>query len=161
MISVREKFFNNITKFVQDKFLLLSIVPHKASRVRVSEETRKRKRDVVPELFFAIIGGDRIKVWQKKFQTAIKHIGKTRLSGITNRYFSSGQLPRETRGGDRVKDKNYEKKLEVRRFICTIARESHYGRNKSVRLYLPSELCSINKQSLGDVQRECGSRMTG
>lgn len=95
--------------------------------------------------FFTINGGNRIKVWQKKFLAAIKHIGKTRVSGITNRYFSSAQFPRETRGEDRVKDKNYEKKLEVTRFICRFrARESHKGRNKSIRLYLPSELCSIN-----------------
>lgn len=41
--------------------------------------------------------------------------------------------------------KNYAKKVEVRRFICRLrARESHYGRSKSDRIYLPSELNSIS-----------------
>lgn len=59
-----------------------------------------------------------------------------------NRNFKTGLLPTETRGGDRVPDKNGQKRKTVRQFISGLkARESHYGRSKSVPLLQVSKPC--------------------
>jgi len=61
------------------------------------------------------------------------------------RYKKSGSGARENRGGDRVGTKNSGRKKKIKEFISKLrARESHYGRNKSMRLYLPNSLRSFN-----------------
>lgn len=58
------------------------------------------------------------------------------------RFLANGTPPKEGRGGDRIKDKNSNKKKAIEMFVesltCT---ESHYCRSKTVvRKYLPCEL---------------------
>ena len=55
--------------------------------------------------------------------------------------FNDGNVPVEKRGGDRKSYKSAEKKNSVRDFIRKLqGRESHYGRNKSRRIYLDPSL---------------------
>lgn len=85
------------------------------------------------------------RVCKTVFLEAIQPFGKSRLEGVIKRRYKSGQCAVEGRGGDRVGSKNESKKENVRQFIRRLkARESHYGRQKSVRLYLSSSLKSIN-----------------
>ena len=80
------------------------------------------------------------RVCKRVFQEAVQPIGRSRLDGVIKRRFKSGECAIERRGGDQVGSKNDSKKENVRQFIHRLkARESHYGRQKSVRLYLPSE----------------------
>ncbi|ESO03944.1 hypothetical protein HELRODRAFT_172979 [Helobdella robusta] len=66
---------------------------------------------------------------------------KTRLTRLLKQAFLG--LPVEGRGGDRVSHKSISKELQIRTFIKSLrARESHYERNKSIRVYLPAELKS-------------------
>lgn len=52
-----------------------------------------------------------------------------------------GNVPHEGRGGDRKSKKSAEKKNTLRQFIQKLpAKESHYNRNKSKRIYLSAEL---------------------
>lgn len=152
----RKNLFANKTKVDQDKFLLLNIASNPAVRKRVSQHDQKKKRTVSSEFSIRLAKGKRVRVCRKTFEEIVKPIGPTRITGITSRHFNTGLLPRETRGGDRVLDKNYAKKQNVRQFISKLkARESHYGRNKSVRLYLPSELNSCrNLHCIYNTQNE-------
>lgn len=53
------------------------------------------------------------------------------------------------RGGDRKSHRSIEKKNKVREFISNLkATESHYGRNKSRRLYLN---CTISIKKLHQI----------
>lgn len=140
----RKNLFANKTKTEQDKFLLLNIVSNPAARSRVEQFNLKRKREVAPEYFIKLTDGKRVRVCRQTFEEVVRPIGPTRITGVVNRHFKTGSLPTETRGGDRVLEKNLPKKQSVRKFISGLkARESHYGRNKSVRLYLPAELKSV------------------
>lgn len=56
-----------------------------------------------------------------------------------------GKTPTEKRGGDKKSHKSIAKKTAVREFIKQLkGRESHYGRNKSKRLYLDPALSISN-----------------
>lgn len=118
----------------------MNIVSNPATRSRVDKFNLKRKREVAPEYYIKLTDGRRVRVCRQTFEEVVKPIGSTRITGVVNRNFKTGLLPTETRGGDRVLDKNCQKKQSVRQFISGLkARKSHYGRNKSVRLYLPSD----------------------
>ena len=74
----------------------------------------------------------------------IHPIGRNRLNGVIKRHVENRGCATEGRGGDRIGDKNESRKMSVRQFIKKLrATESHYGRKKSVRLYLPIKLKNI------------------
>lgn len=71
-------------------------------------------------------------------------IGRSRLESLTKEKAQNGKAPRERRGGDRRSHLYADKRKAVKEWIGKLkAVESHYGRGKSVRHYLPSELLSI------------------
>ncbi|CAI9717949.1 Hypothetical predicted protein [Octopus vulgaris] len=58
--------------------------------------------------------------------------------------YMTGHMAEENRGGDRKSHTSIEKRNSVGRFIGNFKGiESHYGRNKSVRMYVPAEMKSI------------------
>lgn len=140
----RKTLFANESKIQQDNFLLQHTKLQAAARSRTLEANRKRDRSMSVEYFVKGVSGKRFHVCRQTFESIVKPIGKTRITGVLKRSFTTGQVASETRGGDRIKDKNLQKKNSIRNFIGRLkARESHYGRGKSVRLYLPSQLKNI------------------
>lgn len=84
-----------------------------------------------------------VQVCQRFFLSATR-FSKFRIIRIA-KVLKSGNVPTEKRGGDKVSHLSAVKKDNVRRFIKSLrGTESHYGRGKSVRIYLPCDL-SISK----------------
>jgi len=85
-----------------------------------------------------------MRICQNAFLKLIQPIGRNRLNGVIARYSKQQTSANEGRGGVRVNKQNLERKSRMREFIGKLrAKESHYGRNKSVRLYLPVGLKSV------------------
>lgn len=71
---------------------------------------------------------------------AVFSVSEKRLNNI-NKQTVQGNIPKENRGGDRKFQKYVNKKEALRQFLNSLpAKESHYGRQKSKRIYLSSEL---------------------
>ena len=84
--------------------------------------------------------GASFRVCAATFQT-ITGVTRRRINLLCHRFQSSGGMPRERRGGSRIKQADIEVQDSIinwiKRYKC---RESHYGRSKSTRKYLPPEL---------------------
>lgn len=81
-----------------------------------------------------------VNVCQKAFINILQ-ISKHRVQGVVKRFYSSGCMAKENRGGD-TRSKSYSQKLHaVNKFICSFsAIENHFCRSKtSDRVYLNSE----------------------
>lgn len=75
---------------------------------------------------------------------SVTKLSKSRLIKVA-KCLKRGGVPKESRGGDQVSHKLQRSKEEVRTFLKGLrGQESHYGRMKSKRIYLNSNL-SINK----------------
>jgi hypothetical protein len=67
-------------------------------------------------------------------------MSKSRVIRVS-KILKHGGIPRENLGGDQVSHKLHKSKSEVRTFLKELrGQESHYGRNKSKRIYLNSNL---------------------
>ncbi|CAG4990204.1 unnamed protein product [Colias eurytheme] len=76
----------------------------------------------------------------KEFFKVTFSVTNKRLQTINTSTYK-GDLPQENRGGDRRSTKSEEKKQSLRNFLKALpAKESHYNRLKSKRIYLSSEL---------------------
>jgi hypothetical protein len=74
------------------------------------------------------------------FFLSITNLSKSRVIRVS-KILKHGGIPRENRGGDQVSHKLHKSKSEVRTFLKELrGQESHYGRNKSKRIYLNSNL---------------------
>lgn len=72
---------------------------------------------------------------------SILRISRNRLSGVLGRYHKTGEVPKESRGGDRHSLKNTAKRNAVKAFIEKFnIIESHYCRGNSKRQYLSPQL---------------------
>lgn len=141
----RRKLFESDDKIKQDSHVLLHI---SVDSVKRAGSRRKRIRKSFDRKFsanYSIHAQNRkYRVCKNFFLKMIKPINVNRLRGIVSRFRSTGSIPKENRGGDRCGTKNNERKKAVRNFIGKLrAKESHYGRNKSIRLYLSSSLKSV------------------
>ncbi|KAJ4426160.1 hypothetical protein ANN_26969 [Periplaneta americana] len=135
-ISVFHNKFKTLCKIDQDKLLIkfMTITSPKRRVVNTEFKYSFRKTD----------GQKIIPVCASSFQ-GITGFSKDRLSLLANRFYSTGQSPRENRGGNTA-GKNHENltiavKNDIKLYKC---RESHYTRGKSSRGYLPPEL-SVKK----------------
>lgn len=71
-------------------------------------------------------------------------VNRNRILRIA-RNLHEGEIFKENRGGDQISHKSAEKKERIKEFIRNLpAKESHYNRKKSCRIYLSSDL-SIRK----------------
>lgn len=134
----RTKFFKHTNKIKQDTLLshCIAVKIPKQSRKRKPDTEKRRQvaanyklrtensiKDVCQKLFIQAYS-----VSQKRVQTVIKQLMKG--DGIF-----------ENRGGDSRSKTFLPKKLKVRKFISELkGTESHYGRAKSRRIYLSSEM---------------------
>lgn len=143
VLKFRQNLFESKSKIDQDNFILLHTRTEASKRSRVAKSEAKRDK-VSSSEFFIKVAGTNVRVCRQTFEETIKPIGKTRITGVLKRTFRSGQIAKETRGGDHIGYRNEPKKQSVREFLKKLqVRESHYGRNKSVRSYLPAEIKTI------------------
>lgn len=126
----------------QNRFILSQVIVDAVQRHRPRNGSRRQK-SVTPSFFLRLKSAKRIRVCKVAFGTVLG-VGRGRLSKLISFYNKNGEAKHESRGGDHKIAQFSSKRASVMGFIKKLkARESHYGRNKSRRLYLPHELKSI------------------
>ncbi|CAH1102789.1 unnamed protein product [Psylliodes chrysocephalus] len=135
----RKKILEIPDKHVQDRKLsyLCKVFEPKRYREKYRANCRNQKHVLSAKYNMVRENGKTYRVCQKMI---LKCFGITlkRLHTIT-RNIRFGSDIKERRGGYRRSKKNDEKREEVKKFLGKLrARESHYNRQKSKRLYLPA-----------------------
>ena len=130
----------SLNKTDQDKYILKFMAVSSPKRRVVNTENLKRKKTVSVKYTIRKKNGEVVPVCAASFQ-GVSGMSKDRLSYLASRFHSGGKLPKEMRGGDRTgkdhKDLTIAIKNNIKKYKC---RESHYGRGKSKRGYLSSDL---------------------
>ncbi|KAM3955420.1 uncharacterized protein ACR2FA_010691 [Aphomia sociella] len=147
MVDVK-KFFNAFYKFKekskQDAFILKHCSVKSVKRCRPTNNKHRPKTSQISYFVYSTSLKKRLRVCQNFFLKVLQ-IKKYRVQTVMKEYFEKGTLIKENRGGDRVSQKNRQKKIEVMNFIEKLhCEEAHYCRGNTRRYYLSSEL-SINK----------------
>lgn len=143
--KVRENLCSVPEKLAQDGIISSLIQAEEVKRRRPREKANKKvvKNHLYSVKYFICADSKRVPVC-KKFFLEVTKIGRTRLQNIAKNQFH-GAVMRENRGGDRTSHLSREKRNSVKQFIGKLrGTESHYGRNKSKRIYLMTGL-SIKK----------------
>lgn len=142
VVFIRKIFGNQTNTADQNKFILTQITVDPVKRHRPRDGSRSEK-SASATFFLRLKSAKRIRVCEEAFAMVLG-IGLWRLAKLVAFYNRTGEAKPEGRGGDHKKEKYGNKREGVENFIKKLkARESHYGRKKSVRLYLPHELKSI------------------
>lgn len=137
-----EKLYRNKSKVDQDNFLLNYIQSKEPNRSR-PRSANPRSR-IMADYFVRKINGTLVRVCAQTF-SSITGISRFRINGINKSFKSTGEIRIEKRGGSRLKKKDTEVTDSIVQCIQTLkCRESHYGRAKSVRVYMDPEL-SVKK----------------
>lgn len=140
--SFHVNFYSNETKISQDAFLLKYMSVKKPTRSRSVKENSSRK-SVATQYFVKLFDtrNFQLQVCKSTFM-GILDVSKDRLKRIAREHVSTGQLPKEKRGGDRRRATYEGRRCSVKEFIQKLRGvESHYCRSKNIqRQYLPSEL---------------------
>lgn len=133
----------SLNKADQDKYLLKFMTISSPQR-RIKTENAKRKKTVSVKYAIRKKNSEVVPVCASTFQ-GVSGMSKDRLSYLASRFHKEGKLPKEMRGGDTTgknhKDLTINIKNDIKKYKC---RESHYGRGKSKRGYLPSDLTVKN-----------------
>lgn len=156
----RSDFYKSSNKIEQDQKLshMIAVCEPLRNRSRATTLPGKAKKKTVSVSY----------IWRKptggytpvcqKFLLATLGIKKDRLVSVAKTIYAGG-IPKENRGGDRKSKKSEEKKQKIREFIKKFpATESHYGRQKSKRIYLScdlsiSKICSLYNESVTAVHQ--------
>ncbi|KAK9712347.1 hypothetical protein QE152_g24977 [Popillia japonica] len=139
MCYVKRRFYKDNNLVNQNVRLshLIEVKHPKRHRERVSAPTRKPHRFQI--VYKIATKTNQYQVCKKFFETLLE-LSHRRILWVAKR-INNGEEIRENRGGNQWKDKLLHKKKSILSFIGKFkARESHYNRQKSQRLYLPSEL---------------------
>lgn len=137
LIRNRMKVYRHLNKLQQDRILSSFLVVSSPKRRRPRKEDGKLK--ALTTKFQVRVDNIQVPVCSKFFR-ALFGIGTTRLNSIASSVVAGNAIC-EKRGGDRRTKQNFAKKNSVIQFIANLeARESHYNRQKSKRLYLSSDL---------------------
>lgn len=132
-------YYSSNDKLKQDNFILNYCNVKKVDRHRPSTGSRPSK---TLSISYKIRTSSRnVPVCRETF-LGVLGISKNRVQTVTKHYLLTGDVPKENRGGDRVKNKNDGKKNAVVAYISGYKSvESHYCRSKTtMRVYLPCEL---------------------
>lgn len=141
VMLIRKIFAKHVTVVDQNRYILSQVTVEPVARHRPKNKSRSSK-NVAPKFFLRLESKKRIRVCKKAFCTVLG-VGRGRLTRLISHYHQYGEAKSESRGGDHKIVKYGAKRNSVFNFISKLkARESHYGRNKSCRLYLPHELKS-------------------
>lgn len=135
-----EAFYAVPEKSKQDAFLL-KFCRRASPNPKRKLEVAQRGKDHIYEYSILNSVGNHLKVCRNAFLNVLG-ISKHRIHGVFQRFKKHNALvPIETRGGDRLLARYTPKRNAVIEFICSLkANESHYSRERSKRVYLPSEL---------------------
>lgn len=157
---IRKIVAKQTTTHDQNQFMLTQLVVERVKRHRPRNDLRAKK-NVCPSYFLRLKSGVRIRVCKVAFGKVFG-VGPDRLTDLANFYDKTGEAKPESRGGDHKVKKYGPKRTSVIEFIKKLkARESHYGRNKSCKLYLPHELKSIeNLCRIYNANQEPSNRVT-
>lgn len=134
-------FYAKSDKIYQDSIIFKYCSSSVPKRKRVKDNTRSGKTLTI-NYHIRTKDGNLIRVCRDSF-LAILNVSKDRVQNVVKNFqMRKGEPPFERRGGDRVGDKNNEKKMSIANFIESLkCRESHYCRSHSIsRDYLPCEL---------------------
>lgn len=132
--------FANDTKISQDMFLSRLVSPSQAERQRVVDKEQRKKQRNLSVYYHLFLERKAVPVCQKMF-VGVLGVSKFRILNLCEKFIMNGKSPKEKRGGDRKKVRYGSKRKSVKKFIEALeACESHYGRDKSKRVYLASNL---------------------
>lgn len=141
VVLIRKIFAKHLNTIDQNRYILSQVTVDHVARHRPKNNSRSAKT-VAPNFFLRLESAKRIRVCKQAFCTVLG-VGRGRLTRLISHYHKSGEAKKESRGGDHKIAKYGAKRESVYNFISKLkARESHYGRNKSCRLYLPHEFKS-------------------
>lgn len=150
--SFHNLFYSSKRKSDQDSFILAycSATQPKRRRSRAEHSTKQKAISIT----YSVQKQDKTKVQvcRESFLNILR-IKKDRVIRLLKKFMSTGETPKETRGGDRIKDRNNDKKTSIKNFLeslkCT---GSHYCRAKSPhRIYLP---CDLNVKKLWKIYND-------
>lgn len=137
MIKLHKNFYSRPDKQAQDAMILklCSIVPTQHKR-----DFKGKKQTTMK--FSVYVDKTKIPVCKNHFMS-IFQITKHRINYVMQRYYYTGQVADERRGGNRKKNKYADQRASVHNFIQKLkCHESHYCRKSknTERKYLPSDL---------------------
>lgn len=129
----------------QDSFILKYCHAQTPNPKRKKKEDLKKPKSMTFEYTIVNAAGVNLSVCRNTFLNVL-NITKHRVIGVFKRFKKGANLvPVETRGGDQRSKQYDSRRKAVIDFISSFkANESHYGRGKSTKVYLPSEL-NVNK----------------
>ena len=137
LMKNRNKLYSAHGKTHQDSALLHFISACDPQRER-PRDGRKRKTLSV-KYFLRTTAHGMVGVCKEFFCFGMG-VSKARVLRIA-KVVNSGEIPKEKRGGDKISKKFAAKREAVKNFIRHLrGQESHYGRNKSKRIYLAADL---------------------
>ncbi|XP_031327207.1 uncharacterized protein LOC116182841 [Photinus pyralis] len=137
ILKLREVFYKNPNKVIQDGILASNI------ELDIPKRKRARKSDGKPHSLSAkyhvYISRQKVQICQK-FVMAVYNVCQRRLNTICKKLQAGEEIIKEKRGDDRRAFKFVDKLDAVKSFISQLqGKESHYGRQKSRRIYISSE----------------------
>lgn len=141
-----KKVYQQGSKTMQDRFLITFMHVGDSQRSRKRKEDSVRRKPIQVNYFALQKNGRQVKVCAKSFQS-LTCTSRDRLARIARAYKTCGSVQNESRGGMDQKRKEKHQRItesiiqHIKLYRC---RESHYGRTKSVRHYLPPDL-SVKK----------------
>lgn len=133
-----DKLYSVKEKAVQDTYILKCC---HAEKPKKNDKNKRRNNSVSINYKIPDEKGNLIRVCKNAF-LGITGLSRFRIERIVKNFLINHDVPKERRGGDRIGDKNKQKKDEIKKFIESLrCVESHYCRSKTAeRLYLPCEL---------------------
>ncbi|KAK4873209.1 hypothetical protein RN001_015238 [Aquatica leii] len=132
ILKMRSSFYKDPNKTVQDNFLATLM------NVKNPQRKRSRKDNGKNHEFSVFINKQKLQICQKLIK-AIYSITQRSLNIISKKVMQGKRIS-EDRGGDTRSSKYLDKVNAVQSFIKNLkGKESHYGRQKSKRIYLSSE----------------------
>lgn len=137
--------FNATNDKIQQDIKLCHFLSATAAERKRSIKNQPRKREFAVAYFIPKrLSKKKIQVCQAMFLRVL-NICKDRVRRVAKVCFE-GKIPKELRGGDRISKKHTHTKQNIRQFLDGLpAKESHYNRRKSKRVYLD---CSLTMRKL-------------
>lgn len=139
VLKNRNAFYSKETKVSQD--IYLSRLSHSISEpINTTKPKKNVKSRNVSCSYNLFVKKNKMKCVCKKMFSAVFSVSEKRLNSI-NKQTIQGNIPAENRGGDHKSHKSVNRKESLRQFLNGLpAKESHYNRQKSKRIYLSAEL---------------------
>lgn len=132
--------YSNVGKNAQDTYLSRFIAPYPVKRKRERQNSTTPRPNEFSVTYYLLRDSKHVVRVCKKFFLKALGLGKHRVNLLSKTLFE-GKIPRDGRGGDRKSGNSVTKKESVHKFIASLpAKESHYNRQKSKRIYLSYEL---------------------